>query len=215
MPCSRPHLRIASHGSPQSSCADSTALVAPTIQTRRCNHPACLLGWSQLTAVVLQAIVRLPGLAASLSEVAAAGATVKPLVGLLLFQLLGGLSSTKATLQQLLLEFVQQVPLGEAAILLMHRVHHWLLLRALLPGSCLLQLLDKGVLPFECCPLRQCTLQIAQLHDLQQLCEVSQLERSHVVHALQAPALPSRWQRMCCASCHSRQELMRFVAPRS
>ena len=66
---------------------------------------------------------------------------MKPLAALLLPQLLGGLSSTKANLQQLLLDFVQQVPLGEAAVLPMHGVHCLLLLRGLQPGHCLLQLL--------------------------------------------------------------------------
>ena len=85
--------------------------------------------------------MRLPGLAATLSELATAGATLEPLVALLLPQLLGGLSTTKADLQQLLLDFVQQVPLGEAAILLMHLVHRRLLLGVLQPGSYLLRLL--------------------------------------------------------------------------
>ena len=141
MPWSILNLHIVSHGSPRSRCADSTAPASPTIQMRRSYHPVWRLGALSRTAVVLQAIVRLPDLAATLAEVAAAGATVKPLVALLLPQLLGGLSSTKASLQQLLLDFVQQVPLGEATFPLMRRAHRWLLLRAQQPESCLLQLL--------------------------------------------------------------------------
>ena len=96
--------------------------------------------------------MRLPGFAAALAGVAAAGATVKPLVALLLPQLLGGLSTTKANLQQLLLDFVQQVPLGEAMDRLMHRVHRWLLFGALQAGVRLLQLLWKGRLRWSAAP---------------------------------------------------------------